>query len=254
MMTWVKKLIPERLKPQLRHAHTTLTSWGRARFCPVCSSYSSRFEPFGIVPRGDARCAHCGALERHRLTWLFFERYTDLFSNPSSKKMLHVAPEPCFEQRLRKIIGRGYLTADLVGEAVDVKMDVTDIQYADATFDVIYCSHVLEHVPDDKKAMREFRRILKNRGWAILLVPITAQHTFEDPTITDPQERLRLFGQDDHVRQYGPDYRDRLSAAGFRVTYIEPRDFLSAQEIKTMGITAAAGEIFCCLKEDLATG
>ena len=97
-------------------------------------------------------------------------------------------------------------------------MDISDIQYGDNTFDVIYCSHVLEHVPDDRKAMREFWRVLKIGGWAVLQVPIVSDVTFEDPSVTGPKERERLFGQRDHVRRYGPDYRDRLVDVGFSMT------------------------------------
>lgn len=198
------------------------------------------------MPREDARCVSCGAVERHRLFWLFLQRRTDLFAAPQQGKMLHVAPESCFESRLREVVGKGYLTADLFAEGVDVKMDIRDIRFPDGSFDMIYCSHVLEHIPDDKQAMREFRRVLKSDGWAVLLVPITVEVTFEDPGITDPQERLRLFGQEDHVRRYGPDYADRLRAAGFSVSCILPRDFLSEREIEQMGITKAAGELFFC--------
>jgi ubiquinone/menaquinone biosynthesis C-methylase UbiE len=98
--------------------------------------------------------------------------------------MLHVAPELCFESRFRQVIGSGYLTADLFAEGADVKMDITDICFPEGSFDLIYCSHVLEHVPDDKKAMREFYRVLKSGGWAVLLVPITVELTLEDPNIT----------------------------------------------------------------------
>jgi SAM-dependent methyltransferase len=162
--------------------------------------------------------------------------------------MLHVAPEPCFESRFRHLIGNGYLSADLFSETVDVKMDICDIRYPQDTFDIIYCSHVLEHVPDDQKAMSEFQRVLKQEGWAILLVPITAERTAEDPGITDPKERLRLFGKEDHVRCYGPDYVDRLRAASFKVSCVSPVDFLSLKEIGRMGITEAAGEIYYCEK------
>ena len=98
-----------------------------------------------------------------------------------------------------------------------VEMDITDIQYPDDSFDAIYCSHVLEHVPDDAKAMSELYRVLKPGGWAILAVPIRGDTTFEDPTTTEPEERERLFGQSDHVRYYGKDFKDRLEAAGFEV-------------------------------------
>jgi len=192
-------------------------------------------------------CVRCGAGERHRLAWLFFERRTDLFSRPGIR-MLHVAPEPYFQPRLRRKLGANYMTADLSANGVDVRMDVTNISFPDETFDVIYCSHVLEHVSDDRKAMREFRRVLTSDGWAVLLVPVIASKTFEDPMITDPDERLRVYGQSDHVRIYGPDYLDRLEESGFVVTRFQPHKFLSAAEIETMGITAAAGDVYYCKK------
>jgi predicted SAM-dependent methyltransferase len=162
--------------------------------------------------------------------------------------MLHVAPEPCFEPRFKKSLGDHYLSADLLDPQAMVKMDITDIQYADQSFDVIYCSHVLEHVPDDKKAMREFFRILKNDGWAILLVPITGEETFEDPSIVNPEERLKAFGQEDHVRIYGRDYVDRLRESGFNVEIIRVEDMVDKNDAARMGFTAASGEVFYCTK------
>ena len=162
--------------------------------------------------------------------------------------MLHVAPERPLEVRLRDELGEGYLTADLLDRRAMVQMDITDIQYPDQTFDVIYCSHVLEHVPDDKKAMREFHRVLKNDGWAILLVPITSDSTYEDASITSAEDRLQAFGQDDHVRRYGPDYADRLREAGFQVKISKPADVASSEEIARMGLTDAGGEIYYCTK------
>jgi SAM-dependent methyltransferase len=201
------------------------------------------------VPREDARCPQCGALERHRFAWLFFIHRTDLF-NGKARKVLHVAPEPCFEPRLRQRLGPGYLTADLLDPHVMERMDITRIQYPDESFDVIYCSHVLEHVPEDRQAMREFRRVLRKDGWAVLLVPITAQTTFEDPAITEPSERLRLFGQEDHVRRYGPDYVDRLRESGFDVFVTRVLDLFSEEEATRMGLTPAAGEIYLCRRTD----
>ncbi len=160
--------------------------------------------------------------------------------------MLHVAPEAVFVKLLADQVGDGYVTADLHDFKAMVKMDIMDIKYPDGTFDVIYCSHVLEHVVDDRKAMRELRRVLRIDGWAVLLVPIQGNHTIEDPAIVDPIERTRLFGQHDHVRSYGRDYVDRLREAGFTVETWLPEDFLEPGEIVRMGITAAAGEVFCC--------
>lgn len=194
---------------------------------------------------------YCGSVERHRLTWQYIKKMTDLFDGDSIR-MLHVAPETFFEVPLRAKLGDGYLTADLFNPRAMVKMDITDIQYPDESFDVIYCSHVLEHVPDDLRAMREFLRVLKPHGWAILLVPITADKTFEDPSITDPSERLKLFGQKDHVRRYGPDYLDRLKKVGFHVTVTRASDFMRSEEIIRMGIVDQE-EIYHCTKYSPAT-
>jgi hypothetical protein len=218
---------------------------GKQRWCPVCDQSSRRFLPFGVVVRPDAQCPRCGSLERHRLVWLYFARRTDLFDG-KARRMLHVAPERTFEARLRKRLGAGYLTADLFDPHVMVQMDICNIQYPEESFDVIYCSHVLEHVPDDRQALREFRRVLRKTGWAILLVPITVDRTVEDPTVTDPAERLRLFGQEDHVRRYGPDYVDRLREAGFEVVVSQVSDLATGADATRMGLTPAAGEIYHC--------
>lgn len=164
--------------------------------------------------------------------------------------MLHVAPEIQFEKTFSDVLGAGYITADLLNPKVKVKMDITDIQYPDAHFDVIYCSHVLEHVPNDRKAMHEFARVLKPDGWAAIMVPYFPERggTFEDFSVTDPSERLRLFGQEDHVRIYGNDVVDRLSNAGFEVSVVRKQDFLSSQEIAQFNLTVHSGDIFLCTK------
>ncbi|MEZ5081931.1 MAG: methyltransferase domain-containing protein [Bacteroidales bacterium] len=220
---------------------------GEGRICPVCGNSSRLFRSFGIIQRKDAQCVHCSSLERHRFVWLYFLRNTNLFDG-SPKKMLHVAPERCFEQRLREKLKDDYITADIIDPRVMVNMDITDIKYPDQSFDVIYCSHVLEHVQDDRKAMKEFYRVLNNNGWAILLVPITSEVTYEDPSIVKPQDRLRAFGQEDHVRRYGPDYVDRLREAGFKVDTITVSEFVSEEEAILNGLTSASGEIYFCTK------
>lgn len=224
--------------------------FGKGRFCPVCEKSSRRFRKGGTVPREDAKCARCGALERHRLLWLFVTSRTDLLDG-QHRKMLHVAPEPCLESRLRPLLGNGYLTADLLSPRATVRMDITNIDYPDQAFDVIYCSHVLEHVQDDRKAIREFYRTLKGDGWAILLVPITAEKTFEDPSICEPEERLRVFGQKDHVRRYGPDYLDRLTEEGFSVEVFRVSDLVQNDEAARLGLTSASGDIYYCTKHAL---
>ena len=224
-----------------------LKYYSKRRYCPVCGR-SSCFEQFGIVPREDARCVHCGALERDRLTWLFLQKRTDLFDG-KPKKMLHVAPETCFESRFKTRLRGDYLTADLFNPLVMVKMDICDIRYPDQSFDVVYCSHVLEHVLDDRQAMREFCRVLKNNGWAILNVPITCEKTFEDSSIVDPKDRLEVFGQEDHLRRYGTDYVERLRDSGFTVEIIKVADVANGDEAVRMGLTQASGEVYYCTRQ-----
>jgi predicted SAM-dependent methyltransferase len=247
-------LLPEFFKKPLRTVRNYVRApfyCGNARFCPVCGKSSSRFRKFGLVPREDAQCVHCGALERHRLFWLYVMKKTDLFDG-RPKKVLHVAPEFCLESRLRKCLGDNYITADLFISRAMVKMDITDIKYKDQPFDVIYCSHVLEHVQDDRRALREFHRVLKGNGWAILLVPITAEKTFEDPSIVKPKQRLKAYGQEDHVRRYGPDYIDRLRDAGFKVEVTKVNDFIEKDDAIRMGLTPESGEIYYCTKLGLS--
>ena len=243
----VRKMLDLVPKP-VRRLRKYFTLPGQERFCPVCGKTARGFQRAGVKSRSNARCPNCGSLERHRLFWRFLEERTNFFQS-SGKRMLHVAAEPCFEPRFRKQVGSGYLTSDLFLPA-DVKMDVTDIQYPDDSFDIVYCSHVLEHVPDDRKAMREFHRVVRPSGWAIVLVPVFAERTIEDPSITDPQERIRLFGQQDHVRRYGPDYADRLCEAGFAVEEFKAADFLNPAEMERIAVaTPAAGSIYFCQKE-----
>jgi SAM-dependent methyltransferase len=162
--------------------------------------------------------------------------------------MLHIAPEYGMEPRLRRNLGAGYVTADLTDPEVMVRIDITNIDFPAESFDVIYCSHVLEHVADDRKAMRELRRVLKRDGWGVLQVPIRPGVTYEDPTIVDPQERLRAFGQEDHVRQYGDDFADRLREAGFDVQVVRADDVIHRDDWERLGIGPAAGEIYVCTR------
>ena len=113
-----------------------------------------------------------------------------------------------------------YVTADIFKKDVLVKMNITDIQFPDDSFDAIICNHVLEHIIDDGKAMSELYRTLRPGGWAILQVPVSQvlTNTYEDFSITTMEGREEAFGQYDHVRIYAEDYQDRLAQAGFTVS------------------------------------
>lgn len=137
--------------------------------------------------------------------------------------MLHFAPEQAFYKRFRKLKNLDYTTTDLNSPLADVKADICDLPFSDNEYDVIFCNHVLEHIPDDQKAMQELFRVLRSGGWAILQIPqdLKREKTFEDDTITDPKERARIFGQYDHVRVYGRDYFEKLRKIGFQVEEVE---------------------------------
>ncbi len=214
-------------------------------YCPICESHVRRFADFG--DRKEAWCPVCASMQRHRLCWLFFLQKTDLFDG-RPKKMLHVAPEVALDPRLSRVPNLDYVTADLQDPRCMVEMDITHIQYPDDTFDIVYCSHVLEHVPDDRRAMREFSRVLNRGGWAVFMVPLNGRETREDPSIRSPAERERLFGRHDHVRSYGPDLNGRLEEEGFRVDVIKPSEIASAEETIRMGLPSEDSIFFCVKK------
>lgn len=232
------------LKKSAKQYIKRILNFGNRYYCSVCNSRLSKLGPAGIKQRPNATCPVCGSLERHRMLWKYFQEETDLLSG-IQKKMLHIAPEPCFFRQFRKVSAIDYLTADLVNPAM-VQMDITNIQFPNNSFDVIYCSHVLEHIPDDRKAMQELARVLKPSGWAILQVPMGSQPTQEDLSITDPQERTRRYGQSDHVRMYGPDYKDRLEQAGFRVSVIPYLEQFDVTQRQHYGLSLHKDDVYYC--------
>jgi len=158
------------------------------------------------------------SLERHRLLWLYLKESTKFFTD--QLKVLHIAPEYCFIKRFENLTNIDYVTADLISPWAKVKLDVQDMPFTDSSFDVVLCNHVLEHVPNDQKSMRELYRVMKPGGFGIFQVPIdtSLSKTYEDSNITSPEMREKHFGQRDHLRLYGKDYPDKLRDAGFIVT------------------------------------
>jgi SAM-dependent methyltransferase len=219
-------------------------------YCPVCQKYSGKFAPAGLK-RKNHKCIWCGSFERHRFIWLFLERKMRILSEPP-RSMLHFAPEKGLERRLKNVIGKGYISADIDESRAMFKTDITNIQFPDNHFGSIFCSHVLEHITDDRQAMGELYRILAPSGWAIIAVPITATTTIENPDITDPKLRLQLYGQEDHVRRYGKDFVNRLSEVGFQVKSISSANISTPNETEKMklGEPIEAG-IFLCKKARL---
>jgi SAM-dependent methyltransferase len=182
-----------------------------------------------------------------RVDWLFLNSRIDLLERP--KRLLHVAPEVCIGRHLERLPNISYLSADYASALAMEQMDITDIRYPDASFDVVLCNHVLVYIYDDRQAIREIFRVLSSGGWALLQVPIdfSRETTFEDPSVTDPRERHHVFGQYDHVRIYGRDYLQRLGEAGFDVSMDEFVKELPASTIERLGLDTAE-TIYLCRK------
>jgi SAM-dependent methyltransferase len=200
---------------------------------PIDGKSYRRFLPYGYAKvRENVLAPGTLSLERHRLFWLYLKNETTFFSAPL--RVLHFAPEQAFVQKFKKQKNLTYTTTDLNSPIADVKADICDLPFKDNSFDFIICNHVLEHIPDDIKAMQELYRVLAPSGTAIVQVPYDAKReiTFEDNTITDQSERTRIFGQYDHLRVYGMDYFKKLSSIGFNVNALDYTSGISSDDIE----------------------
>ena len=226
--------IPRRYRPALRRTIRPLLHRGDAVQCPCCDGQFREFVQHRTRPR--AKCPRCASLERHRLLQLYIAERTELPDGHAS--VLHFAPEYELQRYLRERPGLRHRSADIDSPLADDRVDIMDLPYDDATFDVVICLHVLEHVPDDRRAMRELLRVLTPGGKAIVMCPIDARRetTLEDPSVTSPEDRDRVFGQFDHVRLYGRDFGDRLAEAGFDVRVESFLDELPAERVARHGL------------------
>ena len=209
---------------------------------PIDGNSFRKFLPYGYENvRENVLSPSTLSLERHRLFWLYLKNKTPFFTDPL--KVLHFAPEQAFYKRFRKMKNLDYTTTDLNSPIADVKADICELPFQENEFDFLICNHVLEHITDDTKAMKELFRILKPGGTAIIQVPFDHDRktTFEDNSITDPKERAKIFGQYDHVRVYGMDYFDKLRAVGFHVESIDYTADLSDADINKYRL--AKGEL-----------
>lgn len=237
----IKRIIPYHVYVTIQDSVNSIRARkykGNKYLCPICEGKFSKFLPSGLSYevikekniigagyRENAVCPRCLSYDRERLIYLYLKNEKE-FIFKSDIKMLHVAPEKTLRKIFLEHKNIDYLSADLTHPSAKVKMDITNIHLENDTFNVIICNHVLEHIPDDKKAMSELYRVLKTGGFAILQVPLsyTISKTEEDLSIDNDKDRIRLYGQEDHVRLYGADYKDRLEEVGFKVEII---DFVS---------------------------
>ena len=209
---------------------------------PIDNKSFRMFLPYGYGnQRNNVLSPSTLSLERHRLLWLYLKNETNFFT--SKKKILHFAPEQAFYKTFRNLKNIDYTTTDLLSPLADVKADICNLPFEDNEYDVILCNHVLEHIPDDTKAMQELFRVLKPGGMAILQIPqdLKLSVTFTDNSVTDQKERAKIFGQYDHVRIYGLDYFDKLRSIGFKVVEVDYTSKIDATLIEKYCL--AKGEI-----------
>lgn len=218
---------------------------------PIDGKSFRKLLPYGYQhQRENALSPSTLSLERHRLLWLFLKNETDFFGFDTSKKyqlrksastilkVLHFAPEQCFYHRFKNQKNIDYLTTDLNSPLADVKADICSLPFQDNEFDIIFCNHVLEHIPNDTKAMQELYRVLKKEGMGIFQIPqdVKRANTFEDNSIINKEERTRIFGQYDHVRVYGLDYFDKLKTIGFKVEALPYAKNLKPEDVKKFAL------------------
>lgn len=204
----------------------------------TCCGQTGRFRLSGVPPRVGARCPNCFSLERHRLLRLYINTHPELVDG---QRILHFAPEKSLRAYLSPRAAE-YIGCDISPRPGDRRIDIEAIDLPDASIDLVVCSHVLEHV-DDRKALSELRRIIAPGGTVLLMFPIIEgwAATYENPAVTTPAERIKHFGQEDHVRYFGADARDRMRAAGFFV-----EDFTAVEPLVSRHALSRGGKIFVC--------
>ncbi len=245
-------LLPRPLLIKLSYwIRPVITLWfkGSKYTDPIDGKRFRTFLPYGYEsPRENVLSPSTLSLERHRLLWLFLKSDTNFFT--ANLKVLHFAPEQAFYRRFKNLDNLDYTTTDLISPLADVEADICNLPFENNSYDVILCNHVLEHIPNDQKAMQELYRILKPGGWGIFQIPqdLSRQYTFEDDSITNKKERAKIFGQYDHVRIYGRDYFEKLRNIGFEVEEVHFASILSPEEVDKYRL--AKGEIIPLVKKN----
>jgi Methyltransferase domain len=260
----LRMILPKKVRSAFDNSYVKLTYHlylGKRYECPFCLKNFRKFLPEGhdvkvltdlnVVPRFrlNSTCPYCGSTDRERLLYSYFKDKTNLFKLNKRINLLHIAPEKNLQKKLKENKFISYYGADLNSPLATIRLDIRKTKFANDFFDVIVCSHVLEHINEDKMAMEEIYRILKKGGWSILQVPISHKlpTTIEDPSVKNPEERFILFGQKDHVRIYGKDYAQRLKKVGFKVT-VDNFAAKMNQDDRKKNLINKEEDIFLCKK------
>jgi SAM-dependent methyltransferase len=238
MKTIFQKII-RNLRDPLNSSFIARYIWGPLRwvirsYCPICNRGSSLpFLRVIIHQRSvDTSCPTCGSFARHRFIWMCLENEGLLEREELS--LLHFAPEKCFISKFEKIFGKNYMTGDIRPGRAKKVIDITNICFESESYNYIICNHVLEHIPDDRKALSELYRVLKKDGTVFLSVPIRGETTDEDLSVVDPEERTKRFLQFDHVRLYGMDFKTRIESVGFKVSIITDNDIIKNEKLRKL--------------------
>jgi len=224
---------------------------GNKYSCNCCGKSFRKFRSKGtkLVTRQNAMCPYCISLERTRTLLFYIEKETNLLND--KLKLLHFAPEWCLIPIFKQAKNLEYYSADINPNYADFQVDITNIPFADATFDYVICSHVLGHVPDEKKAVKEIFRVLKPNGVALVLTIINSNnpHTFETSEANTPEKRLQYYSEQDLLRLHGTDFEQRLKSGGFHVETIDYRKKMGEEIWKKYALGDGKRElIFKCTK------
>jgi SAM-dependent methyltransferase len=248
-----RKILTERQRIELLMFGMRIKSLayiGNTYYCNCCKKTFSRFLPYGRIPRENALCPWCHSLERTRVLLCYLERETPVFKR--ELKILHFAPEWIIRKRIRKSTGRkSYITADINPALADHVVDITHINFPGDYFDLIICSHVLGHVENETLAIDEMYRVIKPGGESLIMtvIDLNNPHTYENPSVTTPSDRLAQYGEPDLLRLHGLDFRQRLLRDGVTIEEVDYTQKLSASENRRMSTGNRERElIFRCVK------
>ena len=252
MFRYIKKAIPEHIRNNIK---AFINYCGFTYKCNFCYRSFKKFLPIGslepvvkekkMIGAGSRLCICpvCYSSDRERLILLYLKDEAYIFKKPKNTKLLHIAPEKNLARILLNITNIEYIAGDKFEKGYiysndTMYLDVNKLPFLENEFDIILCNHVFEHIPDDRSAMSEVYRVMKKNGWGIFQVPISinSKSTFEDNTKTTQEQKQKYFGQSDHVRIYGMDYKERLSEAGFVVKVRNLAESGKEKEIKKYGI------------------
>ncbi len=248
-----KTLLPEKKRINLRVFTEKLfypLYLGSKFHCNCCGKNFRKFKNKGNINRLNAKCPYCLSLERTRVLDLYLEKELNIY-NKEGIKVLHFAPEDCLSKKLSSIKNVEYIDGDINPAYANNIIDITDIKYDNLYFDLIICSHVLGHVPNEALAIQEMKRVLKKDGVAIVmtLINLESDHTFEDKNIVKEEDRLKFYTEKDLCRLHGLDFADRLSQQGFKVQEIDYRKSFSEKEQNRLSLGNGSREIiFRCEK------